>query len=466
MSDANVGRSSIVESESDLSRLKHRSGVNSGGCVMTSISGGMCCGVQSLLLCVFMCFGAVRADARSGGHRSVPDREQGSGSSVLTLPWAVMCSVLTVLLLLCSCSGSGCFDFPYRRGRHFVPFSGTNRVPVVTATVLAAALEAATADNGYDDPGGWKSLIDDAIERHEVVDESFLSVEIAGVDKSSKSTTVPEPVKSKSRVCLFITDTLMAQNGVEFVAGLDTYNGTTAYCSYDMYKRCGGKELLKIDLRVAHVGGGQLKIYGLWAKPVFMNHGNPMSFDIVVGDFRVMTCECLLGIPALCDMHGVIDCRAGLMDYVDTDGNVQIFGKNRSNVSDLDGYVSAIAEHRQSREVHTAGGIESQGEPEKAPPNAAGIRPQGERGEEEYFGLDKEVAEKGLKGQGGQHLPLAQVNGQIRSHQRNLKNGAQMKNLKLKRLYRDAGLEKQTGNTELDGRATARKTTSGSQRNS
>ena len=97
----------------------------------------------------------------------------------------------------------------------------------------------------------------------------------------------------------------------------------------------------------------------------------------MVGDFRVMTCECLLGIPALCDMHGVIDCRAGLMDYVDTDGNVQIFGKNRSNVSDLDGYVSAIAEHRQSREVHTAGGIESQGEPEKAPPNAAGIRPQG-----------------------------------------------------------------------------------------
>ena len=34
------------------------------------------------------------------------------------------------------------------------------------------------------------------------------------------------------------------------------YNGTTAYARYDTYKRCGGKELLKIDLRVAHVGGG------------------------------------------------------------------------------------------------------------------------------------------------------------------------------------------------------------------
>eukprot|EP01043_Picozoa_sp_COSAG02_P030507 COSAG02_NODE_1950_length_10291_cov_13.985381_1_plen_95_part_00 len=58
-------------------------------------------------------------------------------------------------------------------------------------------------------------IVDDAIERHEVVDESFLSVEIAGVDKSSKSTTVPKPVKSKSRVCLFITDTLMAQRKSE-----------------------------------------------------------------------------------------------------------------------------------------------------------------------------------------------------------------------------------------------------------
>jgi hypothetical protein len=39
-------------------------------------------------------------------------------------------------------------------------------------------------------------------------------------------------------VSFFITDVLMAQNGVEFVAGVDTYNGTTAYTSYDTYKRC------------------------------------------------------------------------------------------------------------------------------------------------------------------------------------------------------------------------------------
>ena len=63
--------------------------------------------VWEMDLCVFMCFGAVRAEARSDGSRGVPDREQGLGSSVQALPWAVMCSVLTVLLLLCSCSGSG-----------------------------------------------------------------------------------------------------------------------------------------------------------------------------------------------------------------------------------------------------------------------------------------------------------------------------------------------------------------------
>ena len=151
MNDANVERSSIVKSDSVLSRLGHRSVVSSG-CAMTSLSGGMYCWAQSLLLCIFLCFGAVRTEARSGGPRSVPDREQGLGSSVQALPWAVMCSVLTVLLLLCSCSGSGCFDFSYRRGRHFVPFSGTNRVPVVTTTVMLHALEAATADNGYGDP--------------------------------------------------------------------------------------------------------------------------------------------------------------------------------------------------------------------------------------------------------------------------------------------------------------------------
>ena len=42
----------------------------------------------------------------------------------------------------------------------------------------------------------------------------------------------------------------MAQNGTEFVAGVDTYNGTTAYASYDTYKRCGGKELLNHPVRL------------------------------------------------------------------------------------------------------------------------------------------------------------------------------------------------------------------------
>ena len=81
----------------------------------------------------------------------------------------------------------------------------------------------------------------------------------------------------------------MAQNRHEFTAGVDTYNGTTAYTSLSNFRACGGTELLKLDLRVSHVGGGDLKIYGLWKDATFMVHGEPLSMDVVVGDFRVGT---------------------------------------------------------------------------------------------------------------------------------------------------------------------------------
>jgi hypothetical protein len=208
--------------------------------------------------------------------------------------------------------------------------SGVSGVHLVDEVILVGALEAASGGNDYDDPGGWGSLIADAIERNEVVCEEHLSTQVHGLEIGA----TPVAAKPKTKVSFFITDVLMAQNGVEFVAGVDTYNGTTAYTSYDTYKRCGGNSLLKIDLRVAHVGGGQLKIHGLWKNVQFMNHGQPFrTLDIVVGDFRVMTCECLLGIPALHNMSAVIDCRAGLMDFEDDNGEVQIFGKNRSKIT-------------------------------------------------------------------------------------------------------------------------------------
>ena len=96
----------------------------------------------------------------------------------------------------------------------------------------------------------------------------------------------------------------MAQNGTEFVAGVDTYNGTTAYASYDTYKRCGGKELLKIDLRVAHVGGGQLKIHGLCGhRPAKDHEGFP-------------TAHCLLQGPS-CGCHLRTAGRARRQDFTD-----------------------------------------------------------------------------------------------------------------------------------------------------
>ena len=65
-----------------------------------------------------------------------------------------------------------------------------------------------------------------------------------------------------------------------------------------------------------------------------MNHGQPMTIDVVVGDFKVMTCECLLGIPVLHKKEAIIDCKAGLMDFQDDNGDIQIFGKNRSRIAD------------------------------------------------------------------------------------------------------------------------------------
>ena len=64
-----------------------------------------------------------------------------------------------------------------------------------------------------------------------------------------------------------------------------------------------------------------------------MNHGQPITIDVVVGDFKVMTSECLLGIPVLHKKEAIIDCKAGLMDFKDDNGDIQIFGKHRSRIS-------------------------------------------------------------------------------------------------------------------------------------
>lgn len=54
------------------------------------------------------------------------------------------------------------------------------------------------------------------------------------------------------------------------------------------------------------------------------------------------TCELLIGMPALVKMSAMIDAEAGTMTLVDDDGNVQIFGKNRSQIVDIVGYIAAV----------------------------------------------------------------------------------------------------------------------------
>ena len=270
-------------------------------------------------------------------------------------------------------------------------------VHIVPKSTLIGALEAVTGESGYDDPGGWGELIDDAMQRHEVVCEDSISTQLSGLESVIAATPIAE--RPKSKVCLFITDILMAQNGTEFVAGVDTYNGTTAYASYDTYKRCGGKELLKIDLRVAHVGGGQLKIHGLWAGVQFMNHGQPMTIDVVVGDFKVMTCECLLGIPVLHKKEAIIDCKAGLMDFQDDNGDIQIFGKNRSQIADMAEFKVAAMENRERRLRNAPpvlnGGLESHTKSRKSAlkTNKAPIKTD----DDEFAELSDAVAEKSRK---------------------------------------------------------------------
>ena len=62
------------------------------------------------------------------------------------------------------------------------------------------------------------------------------------------------------------------------------------------------------------------------------------------------TCELLIGIPALKEMKAQIDCDIGVMSYVDGDDQVQVFGKNRSLIADLDGYSSSALERREKCE--------------------------------------------------------------------------------------------------------------------
>ena len=76
---------------------------------------------------------------------------------------------------------------------------------MVDEVILVGALEAASGGNDYDDPGGWGSLIADAIERNEVVCEDHLSTQVHGLEIGA----TPVAAKPKTKVSFFITDVLI-----------------------------------------------------------------------------------------------------------------------------------------------------------------------------------------------------------------------------------------------------------------
>ena len=205
-------------------------------------------------------------------------------------------------------------------------------VRFVHAAVLVGALQSAVR-NLEGRGQTWEEMIASAERRGEYVDVSEMDAEaeVCDIDTS----VCPEETEDiAASTANFLTDTVMFQNGYECVLGLDTYNGTPGYVGFNTWKAAGGTKLLKIDLKVSHVGGGILKIHGLWKDALLHNHSHPMTFDMVVGSYSVSTAEILMGITSMGKLNGVLMIRSGLAAFEDDDGETFLFGKGKSTAVD------------------------------------------------------------------------------------------------------------------------------------
>ena len=221
------------------------------------------------------------------------------------------------------------------------------------------ALENAVGGADYDDADGWGTIAARAKAANVEVDPDMFCGEIICdiSDQESGQQRPPLGAKSAVKKSLFITDTVMGQNSYEFTAGVDTFNGTPMYCGFNTFKACGGEKLLELELNVSHVGGGGLKIHGLWADVLLMNHGHPFVTDIVVGDFSVKSAEALLGMPTLSTvLKASVDCVLGICHMVDSDGENWVFGKNRLKAprTELDALCADFGARRKARETPVA----------------------------------------------------------------------------------------------------------------
>ena len=133
----------------------------------------------------------------------------------------------------------------------------------------------------------------------------------------------------------FIVDKIMFQNGHTAMLGIDSYNGTPCYASHDTYIAAGAGGLMNIDMKVTHVGGGSLKIYGLWKNVLLMCHDHPFTIDVVIGEMSVNSADMLLGMPMLKKLKAYINCDQSYVALEDDIGEMFLFGQGSSQVTAL-----------------------------------------------------------------------------------------------------------------------------------
>eukprot|EP01046_Picozoa_sp_COSAG06_P015615 COSAG06_NODE_1006_length_11107_cov_10.602017_11_plen_287_part_00 len=108
-------------------------------------------------------------------------------------------------------------------------------------TTAATAISAGAAVVGAAAAAGIAATGKGARAAAEVQRRTDIICDISDVKSGQRAG--PKAINSTVKKSLFVTDTVMAQNGFEFTVGVDSYNGTPMYCGYNTFEACGGVKL-------------------------------------------------------------------------------------------------------------------------------------------------------------------------------------------------------------------------------
>ena len=168
----------------------------------------------------------------------------------------------------------------------------------------------------------WEEVIQPTLE--DAVPVALTDIEL----KQSAIASTISDVNPATFVSTFITNQVMFPNGHAVTAGIDTFNGTWAFMGYDNFKRAikdmeTAPTLMKLRLRVTHVGGGDLVLHGLWKGANLMINGQPKTTHIVIGSMAISSAAVLFGIPMLHHQTSRcwICCASLLCWFLDDDGD-------------------------------------------------------------------------------------------------------------------------------------------------